>query len=83
VSWKDRLQVLDLDPNDRVELTCRRCGHLRYLTGLALLARKGALRLTLSEVEARARCRQRGCSGTMRLAMPNERNTVGFVGGIA
>jgi hypothetical protein len=83
VSWKDRIQVCDLGGSDRLELLCRRCGHLRYLTGEELLARKSAVRLTLAEVEQRARCRQRGCGGAMRLAMPNQGDTVGFVGGIA
>lgn len=83
MSWKDRLQILDLAEGDRLELTCRRCGHVRYLTGTELHARLGSQRLTLSQVEARARCRQRGCSGGMRLAMPDQGDTVGFVGGIA
>jgi len=83
VSWKDRIQVCDLAPGDRLELLCRRCGRLRYLTGEELLARKSACRLTLAEVEKRARCRQRGCGGGMRLAMPDQGDTVGFVGGIA
>ena len=32
---------------------------------------------------ARARCKQRGCKGAMRLAMPQRGGTKGFVGGIA
>jgi hypothetical protein len=83
VSWKDHIQVRDLGPADRVELTCRACGHVRYLTGAELHARKSAARLTLAQVEARARCRQRGCAGAMRLAMPRQGETVGFIGGIA
>lgn len=83
MSWKDRLRVHDLEPADRLELVCRRCGRLRWLTGKELHARKGAQRLTLAEVEARARCRQRGCGGAMRMAMPHTGETVGFVGGIA
>lgn len=83
MSWKDRIQVCDLDPGDRLELLCRRCGRLRYMTGQELLARKSAYHLTLAEVENRARCRQRGCGGAMRLAMPDQGDTVGFVGGIA
>jgi len=39
--------------------------------------------LWLSEVQARARCKQRGCKGAMRLAMPQRGGTKGFVGGIA
>lgn len=83
MSWKDRLQVLDLDADDRLELTCRRCRHLRYLYGRELMARPSAKYLTLAEVEAKARCRQRGCHGGMRIAMPGQGDTVGFVGGIA
>lgn len=83
MSWKDQLQVCDLAPTDRLELTCRRCGHLRYLTGAEVQARPRVQHLTLAQVEERARCRQRGCNGPMRLAMPHQGDTVGFVGGIA
>jgi hypothetical protein len=83
VSWKDQLQVLDLGAADKIELTCRACGHLRYLTGAELQSRGGALRLTLTQVEARARCRGRGCNGQMRLAMPHQGDTAAFIGGIA
>jgi len=83
VNWKTQLQVLDLAPEDRLELVCRRCGHLRALTGAQLQARPGAARLYLNEVEARARCTQRGCGGPMRMAWPHPGETHGFVGGIA
>lgn len=83
MNWKMALQVRDLAPEDRLELTCRKCGHLRYLTGKALQARKGASQLYLDEVETRARCTQRGCNGGMRMAMPAQGETSGFVGGIA
>lgn len=82
MNWKSAIQVLDLTPDARLELTCKTCGHLRYLTGKALLARKGAARLYLDEVEDRARCTQRGCNGRMRMAMPATGEASGFVGGI-
>lgn len=83
MNWKSSLQVLDLEPGDRLELTCRTCGHVRYLTGATLLARRGAAQLYLDQVESRARCTQRGCGGAMRMAMPRRGDTSGFVGGIA
>lgn len=83
MTWKTAIQVRDLDPDDRLELVCRQCGHLRYLTGASLQARKGADDLYLDEIEAKARCTQRGCNGTVRMALPPRGDTSGFVGGIA
>jgi hypothetical protein len=83
VNWKTNIQILDLAPDDRLELTCRLCKTTRWLSGSECKARKGLGHLTLSDVERRARCKKRGCFGTMRLAMPSAQDTVGFVGGIA
>ena len=83
MNWRSNIQILDLNADDRLELTCRKCGTLRWLTGEELQSRTGKERLTLGEVEQRAECRQRGCGGAMRLAMPAPQDTAGFVGGIA
>lgn len=83
MSWKSAIQVFDLNDDDRLEMTCRKCRHFRYLNADALKARKGAGRLYLDEVERRARCSQRGCGGQMRMAMAPQGEASGFVGGIA
>ncbi|MEW4468937.1 hypothetical protein AB1K62_14015 [Parasphingorhabdus sp. JC815] len=83
MNWKRNIQVLDLDPDIRLELVCRKCKKLRWLTGKELLKRQTAKFLYLEDIERRARCRQRGCRGTMRMAMPGEGETSGFIGGIA
>ena len=83
MNWRSNIQILDLNADDRLELTCRKCGTLRWLTGAELQSRKGKERLTLGEVEQRAKCRQQGCGSAMRLAMPAPQDTAGFVGGIA
>lgn len=83
MSWQDAMQLRDLDPNARMELTCKRCGKVRFLTPAEILARGDYRRLWLSEVQARARCQQRGCGGGMRLALPASGAAKGFVGGIA
>lgn len=83
MNWKTNIQVLDLEADDRLELTCRKCGKMRWLEATELFARKDAKRLTLAQIEARAKCRQRGCGGAMRMAMPAPHETAGFVGGLA
>jgi hypothetical protein len=83
VSWQDAIQLRDLEIDARLELTCRECGKVRFVTVGELLALGDFGHLWLSEVQERARCRQRGCRSPMRLAMPNRGDTKGFVGGIA
>ena len=81
--WADGMQVLDLEPGDRLEMVCRRCGHLHYVDVAMLQADARSRRLYLSEVAARGRCKARGCDGTVRMSLPRPHKTSGFVGGIA
>ncbi|MEW4466325.1 hypothetical protein AB1K62_00655 [Parasphingorhabdus sp. JC815] len=53
------------------------------MTGKELLSRQSAKFLYLEDIERRARCRQRGCGGLVRMAMLGEGETTGFIGGIA
>ena len=82
-SWKDTLQLGDLDPDQRLEITCTRCGHVHYLTAALIIAAGGRMTFYLDEVERRAQCRARGCKGTVRMALSRKGDTSGFVGGMA
>jgi hypothetical protein len=83
MSWKDRLQVRDLEEDRRLEVTCRTCGDMHYLTRARLLAIKGAADLYISEVEKRTCCKKYGCWGRVRIAMPRTGDASAFVGGLA
>lgn len=83
MNWRRNIQVLDLEPDERFELVCRKCKKMRWLTAQELLDRADAKYLYLEDVERRARCRQRGCGGTMRMAQTSEGETTPFVGGLA
>lgn len=82
-SWKDSIQLGDLDVGQRLEMTCLRCGHMHYLTPDMVLAAGGRTTLYLDEVERRTQCRARGCQGRVRLALVRKGDTSGFVGGLA
>ncbi|MEO0384196.1 MAG: hypothetical protein AAF234_11660 [Pseudomonadota bacterium] len=83
MSWKSNIQLRDLADNQRLEFTCKKCGHTRYLKATDLLDVTGAMYLYLDEVESRARCNQRGCGGQGRLALEQSSLSSGFIGGMA
>ena len=83
MSWKDRLQVSDLNPGERLEATCRKCGHLHYLTRDMLMGIDGAQYLYIAEVEQRTSCKMHGCWGRIRLAKVRKGDASAFVGGMA
>lgn len=82
--WKSQIQVRDLDAGQRLEMTCRRCGHVHFVTREQLLADDGEAQYRyLDEIEARGKCRARGCGGGVRLAIGHQKKMTGFVGGMA
>lgn len=82
--WKSQIQVRDLDAAQRLEMTCRRCGHVHFVTQEQLLASdEEAQYRYLDEIEARGKCPSRGCGGGVRLAIEHQKKMTGFVGGIA
>lgn len=82
-NWKTQYQVRDLDDNQKLTLTCRKCNRLVYTnkTSICTVPERG--QLYLDEVEKRARCKAQGCNGPMRLALVRMDELSGFVGGIA
>lgn len=83
MSWKDRIQVLDLDPDERLQATCKKCGHLHYLTRDMLMRVKDAQYLYISQVEQRTSCKMHGCWGRVRIAKVRKGDASAFVGGLA
>lgn len=81
-NWKTKLCVGDLADEDRIELECRKCGQVRYLTKAGLLERDAG-HLYLDEIEKRAKCKVFGCGGRMRLALVRQHKMSAFVGGLA
>lgn len=81
--WKESIRVGDLDPGQRLEMRCRSCGHVHYITRELICVARGREFLYLDEVEKEGICRARGCFGKVRLSMVREGRSSGFVGGMA
>ena len=83
MNWKTNLQLFDLDARQPIEVICRSCGHSRYELPADLLQREELQHAYLDEVEAALTCTQRGCHGSVRIALTSDAETEGFMGGLA
>lgn len=83
MNWKTNLQVLDLEPTQRLEVTCKTCGHVHYLTRALVEKSPEQSFLYLDEVERQTVCKARGCHGKVRIALVRKGEASGFVGGMA
>ena len=83
MTWKSRIQILDLGKDDRIESTCKSCGYTWYEFVSHYLDRRYLRQLYLDEFEARLKCQQWGCKGKIRIALSSEAETEGFQGGLA
>ena len=84
MSWKTEFRLADMDARDRIEVTCRKCGHTYYETMGQLQARPGMKHFYLDEVERALVCANRFCRAPlMRIALVHDGKTEGFTGGLA
>ncbi|MDP8996861.1 MAG: hypothetical protein M3O03_07645 [Pseudomonadota bacterium] len=51
MNWKTNLQVRDLEPTQRLEVTCKACGHVHYLTRKQIMLSPDREFLYLDKIE--------------------------------
>lgn len=78
--WRTKFQLRDLAEGQRLECTCRHCGHLHYLSKASL---PGQEQKYIDEIQREQRCIARGCGGLVRIALVRLDEMSGFVGGLA
>ncbi len=78
MSWKSRIQILDLDMGERIEVTCKSCGYTWYEFVSDYLGRPYLRQLYLDEFETRLKCQQWACKGKIRIALSSEAETEGW-----
>lgn len=83
MNWKTDLHLSDLEPDTRIEVTCRSCGASRYVVAGKLVALEAFEQARLSEVERELRCTIRHCKGKVRIALGHNHRNEGFTGGMA
>ena len=83
MNWKSALQIGDLDDAQRLEVTCRTCGHVHYLEVAKLRDDPRLRQLYLDEVERTTICKARGCRSPVRMTLVRSGDASGFVGGMA
>ncbi len=83
MSWKNGIQIRDLDADQKLEFTCLKCGHVHSQTPAQVMCSPEREFLYLDEIEKETTCKARGCRGAVRLALIRNRDTSAFVGGMA
>jgi transcription elongation factor Elf1 len=83
VNWKTDLKLSDLDAMAEIEVVCKRCKLVRYVTPAQLLERVDFKNAYLDEIEYSLHCSDRFCRGGVRIALIHDDKTEGFVGGMA
>jgi len=83
VSWKKRLQILDMDADDKIEARCKACGFTWYEWPCVYYHKSHMRYLYLDEFEKKLRCQQWNCKGDICIALSSEAETEGFQGGLA
>jgi len=81
--WKQNIQARDLETDQRLEMTCKSCGHVHYLTRALICVSAEREFLYLDEVERETICKARGCRSAVRMALMRKGDTSAFVGGMA
>ena len=83
MSWKTKLQILDMDSSAKLEARCCGCNYVWYELPCTYAHKSHMRQLYLDEFEARLRCKQWNCKGTIKVALANQHETEGFQGGLA
>lgn len=83
MNWKLELQLCDLEPHQRLEMTCKQCGHVHYRLVSELQSHPELMFVWFSEIERDECCHKMGCRGNVRLMMCHDHSTSGFIGGLA
>jgi len=81
--WKTKLQLLDLEPHQRLECRCKACGYVWYELPVNHLTNTYRRQLYLDQFEIRLSCQQWNCKGGIVISLTNEHETEGFQGGLA
>jgi hypothetical protein len=82
MNWKTEIQLIDI-ADQKIEVTCKSCGHSRYENPYLLIKKYGLDFSYMDEVERMLVCNNRTCNGDVRIALLAEEETEGFVRGLA
>ena len=83
MNWKRELQLRDIGRDQRIEATCKRCGHTHYVDTAALIRQPELQFNYMDELERMTVCKARHCGGAVRFAFVHDRETEGFSGCLA
>ncbi|MGA9659006.1 MAG: hypothetical protein WBQ60_07910 [Asticcacaulis sp.] len=80
--WRAEMKLADVSPDYEIEVECRGC-HKSYMVWPAnLLKEDGYTALFMEEVQARLKCRDKHCTGRVKIALLYDHLVTSFIGGM-
>jgi len=81
VSWKHETVIGDMEPDQRLEIRCRRCSHICFVAICEIIT-EGNKNLHIDEIENRLKCRD--CKGKFAtISLVHTKRMSAFIGGLA
>jgi hypothetical protein len=80
--WRELTKLADLAPTYEIEIECRRC-HKSYMRWPAeLMANDAYAQMFVDQIQAALKCRDKHCSGKVKVAILYDHLITSFIGGM-
>lgn len=84
MTWKHEMKINDLDLNARLEITCRKCRKVQFMTPSEVIGKYPELKYRyVDEVESALFCHHWQCRGHVSIMMNWKHKIEPFIGGLA
>lgn len=80
--WRAEMRLADVSPEYEIEVECRRCQKSYVLFPAQLMTVKENKPLFMEELQARLKCRDRRCTGKVKIALLYDHLVTSFIGGM-
>ncbi len=80
--WRAEMRLADISPDYEIEVECRRCGKSYMQWPAELMTVEKNKPLFMDQLQAKLKCRDKYCPGTVKIALLYDHLVTSFIGGM-